>query len=173
MLAVLQGQYSPFGTTLFRPIIQRVAELSGKPYDFGENDGLPAGQDARRMRRIAEHARASAMLMADGVRPGNEGRDYVLRRVMRRAIRDGIQLGLTEPFLGELLGSVIAAIGETYPALVEGRETLRSVFDREEQRFRETYDRGVRFLEQELAKLGAARPWPARQRGLPRLPRRC
>ncbi|MDJ0973584.1 MAG: alanine--tRNA ligase [Planctomycetota bacterium] len=160
IMAVLEGQYSPFGTSLFRPIIEVVAKLADTPYDFEAGGGLPEGDDARRMRRIAEHARACCMLVADGVRPGNEGRDYILRRVMRRAIRDGIQLGMPKDFFAELVDPVIEVMGKAYPQLGEGRSVLRSTFQNEERRFRETYNTGLRYLEDEVEKLGDAKILP-------------
>ena len=157
VVAVIEGQYSPFGTSLFRPILKAVSQLAGKPYDFAAGGGLPTGEDERRMRRIAEHVRASCMLAADGVRPGNEGGGYVLRRVLRRAIRDGVQLGIKDLFLGSLVDPVIETMGKTYPTLREGRTTLVGVLEGEEKRFRETFTTGLRYLEQEVAALGAAK----------------
>lgn len=160
VLAVIEGQYSPFGTSLFRPLISKVSELSGKAYDFDAGNGLPPGEDERRMRRIAEHARACCMIVADGVRPGNEGRDYILRRVMRRAIRDGIQLGMPSGFFAQLVDPVLAVMGAAYPQLHEGRETLVGVFENEERRFRDTYATGVRYLEDEVRQLGESKVLP-------------
>lgn len=157
VVAVLEGQYSPFGTTLFRGILEAVAALADTTYPFDPEGGLPPGEDPRRMRRIAEHVRASCMLAADGVRPGNEGRGYVMRRVLRRAIRDGIQLGIDRPFLAALVDPVLESMGTAYPALREGRATLVSVLENEERRFRETFNTGLRYLEQEVTKLEGAK----------------
>ena len=153
VVAVLEGQYSPFGTSLFRGILEAVAKLADTTYPFDPAGGLPAGENPRRMRRISEHVRASCMLAADGVRPGNEGRGYVMRRVLRRAIRDGIQLGIEKPFLGALVDPVLESMATAYPALAEGRTTLISVLENEERRFRETFNTGLKYLEQEVAKL--------------------
>ncbi len=157
VLAALERQQSPFGTSLFRPIVEAVADLSNVRYAFDPSGALPPGEDARRIRRIAEHARASCFLVAAGVKPGNEGRGYVLRRVLRRAIRDGIQLGLDEPFLHDLVDPVIAVMGGAYPELVEGRQALRATLRGEDERFRETYRAGVRYLDEEVALLGGAK----------------
>ncbi|MDA1193839.1 MAG: alanine--tRNA ligase [Planctomycetota bacterium] len=157
VLAAKLGEVSPFGTPLFRPIVDAVAALCERPYAWRSDGGLAAGEDARRMRRIAEHARAMCFLVMDGVKPGNEGRGYVLRRVMRRAIRDGIQLGLDTPFLAELVPVVLDTMGAAYPALAEGRKVLASVLEGEDIRFRQTYDKGLRYLEEEIARLGSAK----------------
>ncbi|MHC5011125.1 MAG: alanine--tRNA ligase-related protein, partial [Planctomycetota bacterium] len=146
VLAVLEGQYSPFGTSLFRPLIERVVEISGKEHPALPSGDLPPGEDARRIRRIAEHARAAAFIVADGVKPSNEGRGYVLRRILRLAIRDGIQLGVEEPFLGELVAPVVQVMGNGYPELREGQDIITSVLEGEDARFRETYAQGLRYL---------------------------
>jgi len=154
VLAAAHGEISPFGTQIFRPIVNRVAELANRTYAWRADGGQTEGEDARRMRRIAEHARAMCFLVCDGVKPGNEGRGYVLRRVMRRAIRDGIQLGLTDPFLADLVDVVIDVMAGAYPELAEGREVLRSVLEGEDKRFRQTYGKGLRYLEEEIRALG-------------------
>jgi alanyl-tRNA synthetase len=160
VLAALEGQQSPFGTSLFRPLVMAVAELAGVPYVFDPKGGQTPGDDARRVRRIAEHARAACFLVGDGVKPGNEGRGYVLRRVLRRAIRDGIQLGLEETFLHRLVGPVLDVMGTSYPALREGQDVLETTLRTEDERFRETYRAGVRYLDEELERLGQARTLP-------------
>ncbi len=154
LLSVLEGQVSPFGTSLFRPLLSALSEIAGRAYAFPSNGDLPAGEDARRMRRIAEHARASCFLVAAGVRPANEGRGYVLRRVLRLAIRDGIQIGIEEPFLARLVPSVVSVMGGAYPTLAEGEDVIRAVVSGEEERFRATYEQGMRFLEEAVAPLG-------------------
>jgi alanyl-tRNA synthetase len=156
VLAACHGEISPFGTPLLRPIVDRVADLADRPYAWRSDGGQAGGEEPRRMRRIAEHARAMCFLVSDGVKPGNEGRGYVLRRVMRRAIRDGIQLGLEGPFLADLVDVVLAVAGGGHPELVEGREELKAVLAGEDERFRRTYDKGLRYLEEEIARLGAA-----------------
>ena len=107
--SVLQGEDSNFHTDLFMPLIQRVAQLVGKPYDRG-----PAGGS---FRVLADHARAVTFLLADGVYPSNEGRGYVLRRILRRAVRHAWLLGRKEPTLAPLTELVVAEMGEAYPEL--------------------------------------------------------
>ena len=157
VLAAFHGEISPFGTPLFRPIVDAVSELCGRPYAWRSDGGQTAGEDARRMRRIAEHARAICFLLADGVKPGNEGRDYVLRRVMRRAIRDGIQLGLDDAFLARLVEPVTTVMGHAYPWGVDGLRAIKTAIEREEQGFRQTYHKGARYLEDEVQKMGSAK----------------
>jgi alanyl-tRNA synthetase len=146
--AVLQGKYNNFDCDLFTPLINRVVELSGKAY----NDN--AADDAA-MRVIADHARATAFLVADGVLPSNEGRGYVLRRVMRRAIRYGRTLGLTEAFFGGICRQVIALMADAYPHIADSRQLLDKVTDHEETRFGETLDYGLTMLDEEINRLPA------------------
>ena len=143
MLAVLEGHGAPFHTAAIKPVLLAAAEIVGVGYD-------PKGPEAPRLRRIADHARSAVFLVADGVKPSNEGRGYVLRRILRRAIRDGILLKVDTPFLSELVPSVIAAMGDGYPALRGGEKALRDVLRGEEEQFRATYVKGVRWFEEEL-----------------------
>src|SRR6266550_2521767 len=99
------------------------------------------------MRVIADHARATAFLVADGVLPDRTGAEYVLRRVMRRAIRHGHRLGIQRPFLHEVTSNVVDLMGDAYPELRQRRETIVTVAEQEEVRFRETIDRGLELLE--------------------------
>ncbi len=154
VLAMIEGQYSVFGTSLFRPLLEHIGEITGHAYPFPENGDLPEGEDPRRMRRIADHVRASCALVSAGVKPSNEGRGYVLRRILRLAIRDGIQLGLEEPFLARLVPSVVSMMQGGYPDLAEGETVLMSVLAGEEERFRATYTQGVRFLDDAVKGLG-------------------
>ncbi|MCL6522291.1 MAG: alanine--tRNA ligase [Firmicutes bacterium] len=134
--SVLQQVDSNFDTDLFHPIIRRIEELSGRRYDRGVG-GFP-------FRVIADHARAGAFLIADGVLPSNEGRGYVLRRILRRAARFGRVLGLERPFLAEVAGTVVALMGDAYPELREREGFVREVIRREEERFLQTLEQGVR-----------------------------
>ena len=109
--SVLQGKRSNYDTDLFVPILRAAAERAGTPY------GADADKDVS-MRVIADHVRALTFLVADGIVPANDGRGYVLRRVLRRAIRHGIRLGITEPFVHDLLPSVVGTLGEVYPEIV-------------------------------------------------------
>ncbi len=149
--AVLQGKYNNFDCDLFTPLIDTVVRLSGKAY----NDN--AADDAA-MRVIADHARATAFLVADGVLPSNEGRGYVLRRVMRRAIRYGRTLGLTDAFFGGICRQVIELMKDAYPHIADSRELLDKVTDHEETRFGETLDHGLVMLDEEINRLLGEKP---------------
>jgi alanyl-tRNA synthetase len=146
--AVLQGKFNNFDGDLFAPLISTVEQLSGKQY-------LAKRSDDAAMRVIADHARATAFLVADGVLPSNEGRGYVLRRVMRRAIRFGRTLGLTDPFFGEVCRQAIATMQEAYPHLKDAVQLLDKVTDHEESRFGETLDKGLTMLDEEIQRLQA------------------
>ena len=137
---ILQGKNNIYETDLFTSIIAKVAELTGRQY------GSDADTDFA-MRVVAEHARASAFLIGDGVVPGNEGRGYVLRRVIRRAIRYGRRLGLTGPFLCDVVEEVIPRFQAVYGELSQNREFILRVVNLEEERFAEAFDVGNRVLD--------------------------
>src|SRR2546428_11575419 len=101
------------------------------------------------MRVIADHARTTAFLIAEGVFPDRAGRPYVLRRVMRRAIRHGHRLGIQRPFLHEVASSVVALMGDTYRELRDRRETIMTVAEQAEVRFRQNIDRGLKILDED------------------------
>ncbi|MGZ6163328.1 MAG: alanine--tRNA ligase, partial [Myxococcaceae bacterium] len=128
MTAVVQGKRSNYDTDLFVPLLARAAELSGKTYGRDPED------DAS-MRVIADHARATAFLISDGVQPSNEGRGYVLRRIIRRAARFSRSAGMQPPFLGRFAERSIELLGSAYPELHERRETILRVVNAEEDRF--------------------------------------
>ncbi len=132
---VLQGKNNIYETDLFAPIIARVSELSGRAYG-GDTDTDFA------MRVVSEHARAASFLIGDGVVPGNEGRGYVLRRVIRRGIRYGRQLGLNGPFLEEVAKEVVFHFQAVYRELLENRDFILRVISLEEERFAEAFSRG-------------------------------
>ena len=138
--AVMQGVPSNFDTDLFVPIIERAVDVVGKKYDRG-----PGGASYR---VLADHARAVAFLLADGVYPSNEGRGYVLRRILRRAVRHAWLLGRREPTLVQLIHTVSGLLGSVYPELVQKRTHLESVTRAEEERFFDTIDGGLERLEQ-------------------------
>src|SRR5205807_1583566 len=138
--AVMQGVASNFDTDLFGPIIERAVEVVGRKYDRG-----PAGASYR---VLADHARAVAFLLADGVYPSNEGRGYVLRRILRRAVRHAWLLGRREPTLVQLVHTVSGLMGNVYPELVQKRSHLESVTRAEEERFFDTIEGGLERLEQ-------------------------
>jgi alanyl-tRNA synthetase len=144
--AVMQGEDSNFHTDLFLPLIARAAELAGIPYDRG-----PAGAP---LRVLADHARAVAFLLADGVYPANDGRGYVLRRILRRAVRYAWLLGRREPTLAPLTDAVVAVMGGVWPELRAKAAHIHSVTGTEERRFLETIEGGLARLE-ELFQSGA------------------
>ncbi len=143
--AVLQGVYSNYDTDLFQPLLRRAADLAGLRYGAD-----PTADTALRV--IADHSRAAAFLVGDGVMPSNEGRGYVLRRVMRRAIRFGVKLDIDRPFLHETAGAVIESFGDAYPDLRDRSDFIREVVLGEEQRFRRTLRRGMQLLDTQLSR---------------------
>src|SRR5437879_10915402 len=140
LAAVMQHVPSNYDTDLFAPIIERAVEVVGKKYDRG-----PAGAPYR---VLADHARAVAFLLADGVYPSDEGRGYVLRRILRRAVRHAWLLGRREPTLVHLVHAVGGGMGSVYPDLVQKRTHLESVTRAEEERFFDTIEGGLERLEQ-------------------------
>ncbi|MDP3480012.1 MAG: alanine--tRNA ligase, partial [Desulfoprunum sp.] len=146
--AVLQGKLSNYDSDLFGPIIARLEDISGKRYKHNRADDTA-------MRVIADHARATAFLVADGVLPANEGRGYVLRRIMRRAVRYGKNIGLHSSFLEQVVAAVVSTMGEAYPILKDASTLLEKVVNNEEERFRETLEHGLQLLEDELVRMSA------------------
>ncbi len=144
--AVLQGKVNNYDSDLFTPIMARLESLSGKKY--GPVDSVNIA-----MRVIADHARATAFLVADGVLPSNEGRGYVLRRIMRRAVRYGKNLGLEKPFLEEVTREVVSSMSHAYPQLNDAATLLVKVVNNEEERFRETLEHGLQLLDEKIAEL--------------------
>jgi alanyl-tRNA synthetase len=150
LASVVQDKTSNYETDLLRALIDRSAALAGKPY------GATMAPDDVSMRVIADHARTAAFLIAEGILPEKTGREYVLRRVMRRAIRHGHRLGIARPFLHEIALEVVALMGDQYPELGERRELIASVTEQEEVRFRATIERGLGMLEEHFAELAAS-----------------
>jgi len=148
MAAVVQGHRSNYDTDVFQSLIRAIEGVSGKKYRHGESE------DDVSMRVIADHSRATAFLVGDGVLPSNEGRGYVLRRIMRRAIRHGKRLGLEKIFLARIAEAVIAEMGKAYPEIEENRPFIVKVAEQEEEAFRRTLDKGLAILEDEIAGLG-------------------
>ena len=146
--AICQGKRSNFDTDLFQGLIQAMAKKAGVAYRQGEDSDTA-------LRVIADHSRAIAFLLADGMLPSNEGRGYVLRRLIRRAYRFGKLLGFNEPFLCDTTAQVVAEMGETFPELVAGKDFMVRVVRQEEERFGETLDKGLRILEDEMQSLAA------------------
>jgi alanyl-tRNA synthetase len=153
LCAVLQGVRSNYEIDLLRPLVDHVAKLSGKTFNPNDYAGTSAS-----LRAIADHARASAFLIADGVSPDKTGREYVLRRIMRRAIYHGWLIGIKAPFLHTVAADVVERMGGVYPELRERASLIAKVTLEEETRFRETLERGVRLLDDRVfqAKGGAA-----------------
>jgi alanyl-tRNA synthetase len=146
LTAVAQGVYSNYDTDLFRPIVAEVSRLSGVPL------GKSGATDAA-MRVIADHARAAAFLITDGILPSNEGRGYVLRRIMRRALRHGKKLGFDRPFLHEVAAVVVKEFAQAYPELAKSAGFVDTIALHEEKRFLETLDAGLRMVEEEFSRL--------------------
>ncbi|PYP56858.1 MAG: alanine--tRNA ligase [Gemmatimonadetes bacterium] len=138
--SVMQNVPSNFDTDLFQPIIAQAVEIVGRPYDRGPS-GAP-------YRVLADHARAVAFLLADGVYPSNEGRGYVLRRILRRAVRHAWLLGRREPTLAPLTRSVTGAMGDVYPELGSKEQHIERVTRAEEERFLETIEGGLTRMEE-------------------------
>src|SRR5262245_4090623 len=139
--AVMQGKLSSWETDLFAPVIAQVSALAGRRVGASEDDDVS-------MRVIADHGRTAAFLIADSVTPSNEWRGYVLRRIMRRAMRHGRMLGLTEPFLWKTVSWVGDVMGTAYPDVVAKRPRIEETVRGEEERFAETLDSGMRRIDE-------------------------
>ncbi|NQI71543.1 alanine--tRNA ligase [Streptococcus suis] len=148
LAAIFQGAKTNFETDLFLPIIREVEKISGKTYD---QDG-----DNMSFKVIADHIRALSFAIGDGALPGNEGRGYVLRRLLRRAVMHGRRLGITEPFLYKLVETVGAIMESYYPEVLEKRDFIEKIVKREEETFARTIDAGSGHLDDLLADLKAA-----------------
>ena len=141
LASVLQGVDSNFHIDLFEPLVQRVAEQVGRPYD-------PRAPEGMSYRVLADHARSVAFLLADGVFPASEGRGYVLRRILRRAVRHAWLLGRREPTLVHVVDAVVTRMGGTYPELHERRDHLLRTTRSEEERFLATIEGGMALFDQ-------------------------
>ena len=146
MAAICQGRQSNYDTDIFAGLIACIEELSGRTYGKDRQSDVA-------IKVIADHTRASTFLIADGLIPSNEGRGYVLRRIIRRAVRYGKVIGLKGPFISSVADVVVREMGETYPELKKASAFLGKVIDHEESRFAETLEFGLRFLDEEIAKL--------------------
>ena len=144
LAAVLQGVDTNYHTDLFLPLLDRVADVVGRPYHAATEEGVS-------YRVLADHARAVAFLLADGVFPSNEGRGYVLRRILRRGVRHAWLLGRREPTLTDVAGSVIDGMAEAYPGLLARRKSILATARSEEERFLASIDGG-------MARLGQVAP---------------
>ena len=146
---ILQGVRNMYEIDTSRMVIDKATELTGKPY------GADAGADVS-LRVVADHIRTAVMLIGDGVAPGNEGRGYVLRRIMRRAIRNMRLLGATEPTVGDLVDTVIKAMSPQYPELEEDRKRIETVALAEEAAFLKTLKAGTNILDTAVTETKAA-----------------
>lgn len=145
---IMQNANSNYGTDLFKPLIDKLSKLSGKPYDPG-----PAGIPHR---VITDHIRALSFAIADNAVISNEGRGYVLRRILRRAARYGHQLGLTEPFLYKIVQPLVANMGDVYPELKAQRAKIEQMVKSEEEQFDRTLDIGIARFEDIISKINAS-----------------
>ncbi len=143
MAAVLQGKTSNFDTDLFAPLIEAVSDLAKREYPSNDEEDIS-------VRIIADHVRAVTFLVSDGVTPANDGRGYVLRRLIRRAYRQGNLLGIEKPFLFELVGRVADLMKDAYPELLTSANYVSRVCQAEEERFSHTLSAGIRYFDQAI-----------------------
>ena len=141
---VVQGKTSTFETDLLTPILNKVCEMTGKEYKKDNKTDIS-------LRIITDHARCVTFMISDGIVPGNEGRNYVLRMIMRRALRHGKMLGLELPFLYNIVDTVVDNYKEAYPELEENRQKIKDVIKKEEEKFKQTLDRGQKLLDDLLS----------------------
>jgi alanyl-tRNA synthetase len=146
LLCLLQGVDAVWETDLMLPLIDRACSLTGKSYTAGDYDDRVSFS----MRVLAEHARSSAMLVSDGVFPSNEGRGYVLRRIIRRAVRYAYLLGTEKLVMPSLVETAVEVMGSAYPDVAKNKDFIVGVLTREEERFRQTLKTGLSILEDEL-----------------------
>ncbi len=149
--ALLQGKYDNYDTDLMRALIESSADLS---------DGAPDGPGKIHHRVIADHIRSSSFLIADGVMPANDGRGYVLRRIMRRAMRHAHLLGAKDPIMHRLVSVLVSNMGVAYSELQQAESLIGETLLNEETRFKETLDRGLKLLDEELANIDASDDLP-------------
>ena len=142
LAAVMQGVHSNYEIDLFQRLIGAMADIAGT-----------TGREAPSLRVIADHIRASAFLITDGVLPGNEGRGYVLRRIIRRAARHGHQLGVQGAFFHRMVAPLVAEMGEAYPELAAAQARIEQVLVQEEERFAQTLEQGLKLLEEAIGSL--------------------
>ncbi len=150
---------SNYSTDVFRPIFTKLEEISGRQYvDLYPQDATEQNRATLResiaFRVIADHIRTLSFSIADGILPGNSGRNYVLRRILRRAVRYGRTLGLEKPFLSQLVDTLVAEMSRTFPELAGRCQTIKDVLLREETSFNETLDRGLELFDREVAEKG-------------------
>ena len=144
MAAVMQHVHSNYEIDLFQDLLKAVARETGAPFSMGEPS----------LKVIADHIRSCSFLIADGVLPSNEGRGYVLRRIIRRAVRHGYKLGQSKPFFHKLVADLVKEMGDAYPELKEKQAQIEEALKNEESRFAQTLETGMALLENALAKGG-------------------
>ena len=144
LTAVLQGKYCNYDTDLFAKYLKQIEHLSNKKYGNHDNDDIS-------MRVIADHARACTFLIADGVQPEKTGREYVLRRIFRRAVRHGTLLGIDDSFMASMCQTVIDDMGDIYPEISQRSSVICEIAKEEESRFRSTMNRGLALLEEQFS----------------------
>ncbi len=144
--AVMQGVHDNYDTDTFKALIAASESLTGV---------AAQGENRASHRVIADHLRSTSFLLADGVLPSNEGRGYVLRRIMRRAMRHAHLLGSNDPLMHRLVPALVAEMGQAYPELQRGQDLIKEVLEREETRFRQTLDKGLRLLDEETGTMSA------------------
>jgi len=143
--AIKEGVFNNYHSSLFMPYLEKLGELVGTPYD-------QKASNAASYHVIADHLRSTSFLLAQGVNFDKEGRGYVLRRIMRRAIRHGYLLGLREPFMYKLVDTIGTVMGEHYPYLLEKAEAIKASMKLEEERFFDTIEAGIKLFNEELEK---------------------
>ena len=148
LASVLQGHVSNYDSDLFVPLIQKICEVTQTQYGKDEEDDVS-------VRVLSDHIRATVFLINDGVLPSNEGRGYVLRRIMRRAIRHGKRLGMNHAFFFKFIPVVLNQFQDAYPDLLENQDLIQKVIVNEEERFFETLDKGLKILNSEMENLKA------------------
>ena len=151
MAAVIQGVHNNYDIDLFKTLIATAQELVG--------DNHPKNRQSYNV--IADHLRASSFLIADGVLPSNEGRGYVLRRIMRRGMRQAHKLGSQDPLMYRLVPTLVSLMGEAYPELVRAQPLIQQILYQEEEKFRQTLERGLKLLQDSTALLPPLQPLPA------------
>ena len=150
VVAVLQGKGSNYDTDVFRPLFDRITEITGVRYGASMNDPLDIA-----MRVIADHARTLTFALSDGAMPSNEGRGYVLRRILRRALRYSKNLGYNEPILHQLVGTLADSMGDVFPELQKQQDAVRNIIKAEEESFIVTLDRGIEIFNEVIEKVRA------------------
>ena len=156
-LTDFSGKFSNYETDVFQPYFEALEKISGKKYNSTLPEHGSSLSEVEKIdvafRVIADHIRTLGFSIADGIEPGNTGRNYVLRRILRRAVRYGRNLGLTEPFFYQLTDTLADCMGPYFPELVQRREHIKKVIQTEEESFNKTLDRGIELFQKEVEKL--------------------